>query len=649
MASFANPYASARGPQPNTGSYRPSYQNSRPQSLKNAERTGIAAYQPGQVSVSESPGKAQSIAPQSQGTPYQAYAQPRPASQTVTGDPRGGYVTATASQRPAPFQMGAAQTPWGQSMDPFVEREAFVNQLNQQRMQNQIAFNSGGPTDPTAGMTPGLDYQRAMQQAGLGGGAPSMAADYGDSMISRLNQAFGGQGDPFTFANQQQPATPYQPSPGAQPRLPPAAPNSGNEYLRNPNAALQPYAGIYAAGTDITKLPFTDTMQPNPAYRPQNGMPSQGQSAGVPRYSPVGDTQVPIMQDGRPAYGRDTTAKSQNAEQFIRQLSQTNPATWNDQQWQDYQNAQRDTGFVDGGGYYRGPDGRVYYGGGYGMPGGPAPTPIGQDAQRNQYGTWEMPPQNVTYGSPMTASDRARNDKVQRDLLSSDYMRQKNAARANQQGYYQPQGSPPQAPAAPANPYGPPVTDRPATQAYTPPRTGIDANRTQFLQNKAAGKYEKPAATYDDYVKSGLDDAVGKVLNSPAGYQLYNEHQYGDPSQKKAYGDRLKNLIYASASQQNVAPADDWMSKKTGKSAAEGKDQYFNDAMSRYAAKQPAGKAQSIQPQSRGMPYEYEPSLPPGTTAADIWQRYKDRNAAPINAPQVRQPAFTNRPWQARS
>lgn len=96
-----------------------------------------------------------------------------------------------AGRQPA-FQMAPAQTPWGQSMDPFAERDAFVNQINQQRMQNQIAFNSGGPTNPVAGMNPGIDYQQAMQQAGLGGGAPSMAPDYGDSLIARLNQQFGG-------------------------------------------------------------------------------------------------------------------------------------------------------------------------------------------------------------------------------------------------------------------------------------------------------------------------------------------------------------------------------------------------------------------------------------------------------------------------
>lgn len=189
---------------------------------------------PAAVPSRPAPGQANPIAPKSQGTPYQAYAPQAAPRQTATGNPQGAYAAATANQRPPDFQMGVAQTPWGQSMDPFVERNAFINQINQQRMQNQLAFNTGGATNPAAGLTPGIDYQKAMQQAGLGNGAPSMSPNYGDSMISRLNQSFGGQGNPFAFA---------------------------------PQSAPQ-FAGMYAAGTDLTKLPFTDTMQPNPAYRP---------------------------------------------------------------------------------------------------------------------------------------------------------------------------------------------------------------------------------------------------------------------------------------------------------------------------------------------------------------------------------------------
>jgi hypothetical protein len=134
--------------------------------------------------------------------------------------------------QPPPFQMAPAQTPWGASMDPFAERDAFVNQINQQRMQNQIAFNSGGPTNPAAGMNPGIDYQLAMQQAGLAGGAPSMSPEYGDSLIARLNSQFGGfqqpayypggtMNDGYGMGAPPSQGTPYRPAPS--PRLSPAA------------------------------------------------------------------------------------------------------------------------------------------------------------------------------------------------------------------------------------------------------------------------------------------------------------------------------------------------------------------------------------------------------------------------------------------
>ena len=59
----------------------------------------------------------------------------------------------------------------------------------------------------------------------------------------------------------------------AQPMPPPSqgTPYGGNVFQGN--LGRQPagpiFHGIYAPGTDITKLQFTDTMQPNPAYRPQ--------------------------------------------------------------------------------------------------------------------------------------------------------------------------------------------------------------------------------------------------------------------------------------------------------------------------------------------------------------------------------------------
>lgn len=147
-----------------------------------------------------------------------------PKATTVNyGDPRGGYATAAPQDRPPPFQMQAAQTPWGPSMDPFAERDAFISQLNQQRMQRQDQFNQFG----MAQGSPWMNYGQAAQQAGLGNGSPSMAPNYGDGMIQRLNQTFGG---------------PSQPPRG--------------------------FDGIYAAGTDVSRLPVRDDMSPNPGYSP---------------------------------------------------------------------------------------------------------------------------------------------------------------------------------------------------------------------------------------------------------------------------------------------------------------------------------------------------------------------------------------------
>jgi len=438
-------------------------------------------------------------------------------------------------------------------MDPFVERNAFINQLNQQRMQNQIAFNSGGMTDPTAGMTPGLNYQQAMQQAGLGGGAPSMAANYGDSMIRRLNQSFGGQGDPFTFAQPQ--ATPYQP------------------YVNQQGQQFQ------------------DTM----SFAPGTSQAYQNQAYG--NYA----NQQGYYQPPQPQQG------------FLASLAQ-----------QQLQQAMQDRG---PGREVGNPDGTAYW------------VPDKQPAA--------PPPQSS--GLPSTAMQASTPvnwapSKSAPPEVIAEYLRQQELA----QNAYSPVstvGQPPQPPTGPANPYGAPVTDRP-----TPPQVpqAKDPNRAQFLQDKAYGRIDSPTATYDSYVKTTLENVTGQVVNSPGGVELYNQYQSSDPAKRLAAAERLKSLIYDRALQQGVSPGDEWFSKKTGKSAFVGRDQYFNDAMAKYAAKQsPVGKAQSIQPPSKGMPYGQAPTLPPGTTEADIWQRYKDRNAAP--APQVSQPTFTNRPWQARA
>jgi hypothetical protein len=301
---------------------------------------------PAAVPSRPSPGQANPIAPKSQGTPYQAYAPQAAPRQTATGNPQGAYAAAPANQRPPDFQMGVAQTPWGQSMDPFVERNAFINQINQQRMQNQLAFNTGGPTNPAAGLTPGLNYQQAMQQAGLGNGAPSMSPNYGDSMISRLNQAFGApagqqpnsfqpfvnnQGQKFTGTMSFAPGTPqeYQ--------------NQAYTNYANKNGFYQPTgpAATQSAGQPLAGSPLrtvnlkssagasSQPQQNDPNERPGDGPPA-GSGNSLPRAGQARTIQVPsqgapyqTVQQGGFKYDKDPTLG--NAE-FQRWLDIKSPA-----------------------------------------------------------------------------------------------------------------------------------------------------------------------------------------------------------------------------------------------------------------------------------------------------------------------------------
>jgi hypothetical protein len=234
--------------------------------------------------------------------------------------------------QPPPFQMAPAQTPWGPSMDPFAERDAFVNQINQQRMQNQIAFNSGGPTNPAAGMTPGIDYQLAMQQAGLAGGAPSMSPEYGDSLIARFNSQFGGF---------QQPA--YYPGGTMNDGYGMGAPPSQGAPYRPTQPAYQPPA-YFPGGTvedGYGMLPGV-APAPNPKgvgsgnwpMRPDGGLAAPNEVAATPGRSRSGP--VPYAGDPRsqpPAPSRPTAPNNRDV-----QAAFENPAAW---QYQDPQQASR--------------------------------------------------------------------------------------------------------------------------------------------------------------------------------------------------------------------------------------------------------------------------------------------------------------------
>lgn len=439
-------------------------------------------------------GQAQSQQQPSAGTKYGAYTPPTSQS---TGDPRGAYATASPNQRPPPMQIAPAQTAWGQSMDPFAERDAFVRQIGQQRINNQIAFNTSGPNAPQG--SPFINYGMAAQNAGLSGGAPSMNANPADTFIGRFNNQYGAPVNPGFGGGQSQQAY-YPGGPGGFPVQPPPQPQS-----------------------------------------PGRAQPIGQDSQGTPYRQPPSQPQYGTPPDRR---GEGRTA--------------------------DWRDADKD-----------GVDDRDQDG-----PGMPA-------YRSGQSQPIRRPPTPVGYNPTSTV------------------------------------GPPPMPPSGPANPYGPPVIDRPAPPA---PRAK-DAKRAEFLDNKASGLYGGPAAaTYDDYVKRGLDDV--------AGMGIADERQF-----------------FAMAAQRGVAPSDDWLARKTGKSGAEGRTQYFNDAMARQQSKRPQaiakpGNAQSIPPREAGMPPDYGFNLPPGTTPADIRQSYNARMAARENAPPPwMQPAtqvFAERPWQTR-
>ena len=224
------------------------------------------------------PGRAQSQQQPSAGTPYGAYA--TPSSQT-TGDPRGAYATAPPSQRPPPIQMGAAQTPWGQSMDPFAERDAFVNQIGQQRINNQIAFNTSGPQAPQG--SPFINYDMARQNASLAGGAPSMNANPADTFIGRFNNQYGSPINPGFGGGQSQQAY-YPGGPGGFPTQP-ARPGPQYDFPPPGQGPVAYYPG--GPGGFPTQPARPGSAQP--IAQPQQGTPyapASGPSEGATRTDP---------------------------------------------------------------------------------------------------------------------------------------------------------------------------------------------------------------------------------------------------------------------------------------------------------------------------------------------------------------------------
>lgn len=186
----------------------------------------------------------------------------------VTGDPRGALAAASPADRPPPFQMGLASTPWGMSADPFVERDALIQRLAAQRMQDQIAFNSGGPVNPVAGMLPWRNVPQAMQEAGLAGGAPSMQPGYGGGFVGAANGGFG-QNMGYTLPGRPS-VPPSVPPPGTPPASP--LPGYGTPPSQRGTARMMDWRDGDGDGVD-------DRDQDGPGM-PRYGAPAPGASSG---------------------------------------------------------------------------------------------------------------------------------------------------------------------------------------------------------------------------------------------------------------------------------------------------------------------------------------------------------------------------------
>ena len=272
-------------------------------------------YAGGTPNFNERPGQAQPIQQPSMGTKYGAYA--TPSSQT-TGDPRGAYATAPPNQRPPPMQIAPAQTPWGQSMDPFAERDAFVRQIGNQRLNNQIAFNTSGPTAPQG--SPAINYDMARQNAGLAGGAPSMNANPADTFIGRFNNQYGVPVNPGFGGGQSQQAY-YPGGPGGFPTQPPQGtpyrqPPSQPQYGTPPERRGRPRTADWR---DADKDRVDDRDQDGP------GMPAYGRPGNA---QPIAPQQPPTGYNPgmpAPAYNPPANDTARSYPRFDPQIHGYNP------------------------------------------------------------------------------------------------------------------------------------------------------------------------------------------------------------------------------------------------------------------------------------------------------------------------------------
>jgi hypothetical protein len=139
---------------------------------------------------------------------------------------------------------------------------------------------------------------------------------------------------------------------GVQPPAPPSNPVA-DLFQRNgiqaPPGFMDQLLGVL--GQQAPPPQFGGGYEPVSPPRTGGPFPPEPPVTGPQRYTPVppGSTNGVF----------DPTQQIVNANRFVSAMERTNPSTWTDQQWSDYEAANRDSLVADRGGYFR-RDGQVY-------------------------------------------------------------------------------------------------------------------------------------------------------------------------------------------------------------------------------------------------------------------------------------------------
>jgi len=378
----SSPYAAPRPGQggiPSDAIFRTNSQQPAAPQTKQSGSMDFSAYAPGKAQPTQTP---------SLGTAYgqQNWYSPRPTSQSF-GAPQGptfsvqqhqqspfGNYGNTPNARPESFT--SQYFDYSGNPVSFEQQQAQRAAMVQQVRRAELPFVFGNALNQNMG-------PQTLDVPTLLGNANQMVDDgFYNPFLQRLQQ------DPMQQLGQYAPPSLYGNPTGApsmQPFGNPPGPLSGGP--RMPPTAPSMQADPYQQW--LSTLPgYQPRDQWMARQAPGNNAPQPGliDPRSTPPASPGGRyTPVAPREDSQT---RDMRPQIDNADRFIRELTRTNPATWTETQWADYERAQRDTGLMDGGGYYRDQQGNVRYGGGYGPADRPADPTIGRDSRQDQYGTW---------------------------------------------------------------------------------------------------------------------------------------------------------------------------------------------------------------------------------------------------------------------